>query len=67
MMQLKHTEVYQNIPLFKDGVWSHISFSSREEFTLELESKYFKEPGEYGFDKLTEEWNKELREIGVSL
>ena len=52
-------EVYQNIPTWDNGVWTKTSFSSREEFSLWLESDVFKEPGEYEFDEVVLEWRKE--------
>lgn len=54
-------EVYQNIPMWDNGTWTKITFSSREEFALLLESDYFKEPGEYEFDKSVFEWNKQAQ------
>tara|TARA_R110001632_G_scaffold143149_2_gene259142 strand:- start:31842 stop:34070 length:2229 start_codon:yes stop_codon:yes gene_type:complete len=43
-------EIYENIPTWDNGTWTHTSFKSREEFVVLLEDEYFKEPGEYNFD-----------------
>jgi len=49
-------EIYEHIPVWQDGVWSLISFSSREEFAELLETEYFKEPGEYELDEIIYEF-----------
>lgn len=56
------SEIYEEIPAFIDGVWTTISYNSREEFALDLEQNYFKEVGEYN---LTEDAHKvlEVRKI----
>lgn len=56
------SEIYEEIPAFIDGVWTTISYNSREEFVLDLEQNYFKEVGEYN---LTEDAHKvlEVRKI----
>jgi hypothetical protein len=52
-------EVYQDIPLWHNGAWSLYSFSSREEMSDTLEQDYFKEPGEYQFDDIVYEFQKQ--------
>lgn len=46
-------EIYEKIPAFINGSWSEISYSTKEEFILDLEENYFKEVGEYGFTEKT--------------
>jgi len=57
----KNSEIYQDIPTWDNGTWTKTSFSSREEFCLFLESDYFKEPGEYAFDKTAFLFNEKGR------
>lgn len=52
-------EIWQKIPTYDNGVWSETTFSSREEFSLILETDYYKEPGEYEFTDIVKEWQKE--------
>ena len=52
-------EVYLDIPLWHDGVWSTHSFESREEMAQLLEDEYFKEPGNYEFDSVVSEFQKQ--------
>lgn len=46
-------ELYEKIPAFINGSWSEISYSTKEEFIVDLEKNYFKEVGEYGFTEKT--------------
>ena len=46
--------IYKEIPCYDNGVWGFVSYESREEFKNDLETNYFKEPGEYEFDKTTQ-------------
>ena len=52
-------QVYEDIPLWDNGVWTTYSFSSRKEFLTALETDYFKEPGEYEFDDVVHEFQKQ--------
>ena len=61
--QKKIGEIYENIPTWEDGVWTLTSFDSREEFSRTLEEDYFREPGEYAFNKTVEEFNALARKF----
>lgn len=51
--------IYEEIPCYDNGVWTTVSYASREEFKLDLQQNYFKEPGEYALDETVLEWQKE--------
>ena len=53
------SEVYKDIPLFENGVWSTYSFDSREAMGNILETEYFSEPGSYNFDNIVFEFQKQ--------
>lgn len=55
--KLGHT--YVDIPCYDNGVWTTVSYNSREEFAEDLIKNYFKEPGEYALDETVLEWQKE--------
>lgn len=52
-------QVYEDIPLWDNGVWTSYSFPSRKEFLTSLEADYFKEPGEYKFDEVVHEFQSQ--------
>ena len=52
------SEIYEDIPTWEDGEITLTSFSSRDEFGEYLIS-LFKSPGQYNFDKTSEEFIKE--------
>lgn len=52
-------EVHLEIPLWDNGTWTTHSFSNRAEMFTSLEADYFKEPGEYGFDDIVLEFQKQ--------
>jgi hypothetical protein len=52
-------EIYERIPTWDNGTWKYTSFDSREEFALELETNYFKEPGTYELDDTVYEFRKQ--------
>jgi hypothetical protein len=54
-------EMWENIPCWTDGVWSLKSFDSREAFAQELETNYFKEPGEYELDETIHEFRAQSK------
>lgn len=52
------SEIYQDIPCWDNGIWTTVSFDSREAFSgviLEM----FSEPGKYGFDETSLLFNQE--------
>ena len=51
--------IYKDIPCYDNGVWTVTSYESRQEFKIDLETNYFKEPGEYKLDETVLEWQKE--------
>jgi len=51
---------YIEIPTWEKGVWTTTSYHTRELFTTYIESQ-FKEPGQYGFDEVSKEFNKQAR------
>lgn len=51
--------IYEDIPLWDNGVWTTHSFSSRKDFLTALETDYFKEPGEYEFDEIVYEFQSQ--------
>lgn len=55
--KLGHT--YVDIPCYDNGVWTTVSYNSREEFAEDLIKNYFKEPGEYALDETVLEWQRE--------
>jgi hypothetical protein len=52
------SEIYQDIPCWDNGLWTTVSFNSREEFTGSIES-IFSEPGKYGFDETSLLFNEQ--------
>ena len=52
------TEIYQDIPTWDNGTWTTTDFDSREDFATYVRD-LFKEPGQYDFDKTSEEFNAE--------
>ena len=56
-------QVFEKIPMWDNGTWTEISFESREEFKTLLEEEYFKEPGEYEFDEIVIEFQKQARKF----
>ncbi len=52
------TEIYQDIPTWDNGTWTSTDFDSREDFATYVRD-LFKEPGQYDFDKTSEEFNGE--------
>lgn len=58
-MNSNSDEIYENIPCWNNGVWELVSYNSRKEFKEDLEQNYFKEPGEYKFDEIVFEFQKE--------
>jgi len=59
MIKKNTDEFYENIPFYKNKTWSTISFNSREEMASILFDDYFKEPGQYEFDEIVFEFQKE--------
>jgi len=52
----KDSQIYEDIPTWDNGKWTTTDFESREEFATYVRD-LFKEPGKYGFDKTSEEFN----------
>jgi hypothetical protein len=52
------TEIYQDIPTWDNGTWTSTDFDSRQDFADYIRD-LFKEPGQYAFDKTSEEFNAE--------
>jgi hypothetical protein len=52
------SEIYQDIPCWDNGLWTTVSFNSREEFTGSIES-IFSEPGKYNFDETSLLFNEQ--------
>ena len=52
------TEIYQDVPTWDNGTWTTTDFDSREDFASYIRD-LFKEPGQYAFDKVSEEFNTE--------
>jgi len=50
--------IYENIPTWDNGVWTSTSFDTREDFASFVRN-LFKKPGEYGFNKISLEFNAE--------
>jgi hypothetical protein len=59
MLHDKLGPIYEEIPCYDNGVWTTVSYNTREEFKLDLQKNYFKEPGEYQLDETVLEWQKE--------
>ena len=59
MINDKLGEPHQDIPLWDNGTWTTYSFSSRLDMATTLEETYFKEPGEYDFDEIVFEFQKQ--------
>jgi hypothetical protein len=53
------SDVYKDIPLYENGVWTTYSFDSREAMGNILETEYFSEPGSYKFDNIVFEFQKQ--------
>ena len=58
------TEIYQDIPTWDNGTWTSTDFDSREDFTAYVRD-LFKEPGQYAFDKVSEEFNIEATKFNT--
>ena len=58
------TEIYQDIPTWDNGTWTSTDFDSREDFTTYVRD-LFKEPGQYAFDKVSEEFNAEATKFNT--
>jgi len=52
------TEIYQDVPTWDNGTWTSTDFDTREDFASYIKN-LFKEPGQYAFDKVSEEFNTE--------
>ncbi len=52
------SEIYQDIPCWDNGVWTSVSFSSREEFSGVIKD-IFSEPGKYDFDETSFLFNEQ--------
>ena len=52
--------MYKSIPTYSNGLWSTTEFVDVESFIKYLLS-IFKEPGEYGFTKVSKVFNEEAR------
>ena len=52
------SEIYQDIPCWDNGVWTTVSFGSREEFSGAI-ANIFSEPGKYAFDETSYHFNIE--------
>lgn len=55
-----NTEIYQHIPTYENGEWSHTDFESRKDF-YEFCKSIFKEPGQYQFDETSQLFNEQAR------
>jgi hypothetical protein len=55
---INKTEIYQDIPTWNNGTWETTDFKSREEFAAFVRN-IFKEPGQYHFDEVSKEFNKQ--------
>ena len=58
------TEIYQDIPTWDNGKWTSTDFDSREDFA-DYVKDLFKEPGQYAFDKVSEEFNAEATKFNT--
>ena len=56
MAESEILNIYQDIPCYNNGKWGTVSYPSREAFANDLETNYFKEPGEYQLDKTVLIW-----------
>jgi hypothetical protein len=54
------TEIYEHIPTYENGEWTYTDFESRSDF-YEFCKSIFKEPGEYGFDEVSQMFNEQAR------
>ena len=52
------SEIYQDIPCWDNGVWTSVSFNSREEFSGAIK-EIFSEPGKYNFDETSFLFNEQ--------
>ena len=52
-------QFHEDIPLWQDGVWTTYSFPSRLDMATTLEANYIKEPGQYDFDEVVYEFQKQ--------
>jgi hypothetical protein len=52
------SEIYQDIPCWDNGTWTTVSFDSREAFSGAI-ANIFSEPGKYGFDETSYQFNIE--------
>ena len=55
-----NTEIYQHIPTYENGTWSHTDFDSRKDF-YDFIKNIFKEPGQYAFDENSKLFNEQGR------
>mgnify|MGYP001626673539 CR=1 FL=1 len=58
------TEIYQDIPTWDNGTWTSTNFDSRQDFA-DYVRNLFKEPGQYAFDKTSEEFNAEATKFNT--
>ena len=62
------SEIYQDIPTYDNGIWTTVSFDTRQEFADYLLS-IFKKPGEYQFDEISSDLftseSKKFKKDGV--
>jgi len=58
------TEIYQDIPTWDNGKWTSTDFDTREDFAAYVRD-LFKEPGQYAFDKVSEEFNAEATKFNT--
>jgi hypothetical protein len=58
------TEIYQDIPTWDNGTWTSTNFDSRQDFADYVRT-LFKEPGQYAFDKTSEEFNAEATKFNM--
>ena len=61
---INKSEIYQDIPTWDNGTWSTTDFESREEFATFVRD-LFKEPGEYKFNKVSEEFNSQATKFNT--
>ena len=54
------TEIYEHIPTYENGEWSHTNFESRKDF-YDFCLSIFKEPGQYEFDETSQMFNEQAR------
>lgn len=55
-------EDFITVPTWENGIWRETSFNTRDDFRLYILT-LFKEPGEYGFDETSKEFNSQARKF----